>query len=38
VDAGHDFDQGDDASFDRGAGLRQEIPSYGVCFSRFRTQ
>ena len=38
VDAEHSFDQSEDAPFDSGAGLRQEIPSYGVCFTRFSGQ
>jgi hypothetical protein len=35
VDAGHNFDQSQDALFDDAAGWRQEIPGYGVCFLRF---
>ena len=38
VDASYNFDPGDDASFDSAAGLRQEIPAYGVCFTRFSRQ
>jgi hypothetical protein len=35
VDAGHDFEQCPDAPFEGGAGVREEIPSYGVFFIRF---
>lgn len=38
VDAGHSFEQSQDAPFDAAAGFRQEIPSYGVSFIRFSRQ